>query len=461
MMKFHRSRGLTASEMVLADICDRSFLSLWCYPNLYRSPGKELCDLLVLFGNDLIIFSDKSCAYKQTGSPETDWKRWYKKSILESASQIRRTEVWIQKQPHRIFLESRCTTVLPIDLPDTSSLRFFRVCVISGGPSLKFDLSVQGDECEGTVGRVDAKDGWIHVIDGKQLQKLLAEISTAGDFIDYLAKKENVLTGGRLLSAYSELDIAAWFVYNGRKFPPAPVQFNLDPNLWNALMSKEEYQKRINADQVSYIWDKMIEHLTESFLSSGLEYGNDQTVTEFESKARIMAKERRFSRRVLALWIIKRLKKSHRDRLEIGSVLPSPTSDDVAYVLLICTGSSREEHDEYRKFRFQKLFARCHAAKCRYPERRYFLGMAMDVSHGRGGSEDFVLLDTKDWTDEDFAHAEKMRSELNFFVGPERTRLIENEYESRPSGPKVRTRPRPNEPCYCGSEKKYKKCCGA
>jgi hypothetical protein len=58
------------SEAVLADLCHRSFLSLWSYPNPYRSnglqthgEGKELCDLPVIFGQQVIIFSDKSCAF--------------------------------------------------------------------------------------------------------------------------------------------------------------------------------------------------------------------------------------------------------------------------------------------------------------------------------------------------------------------------------------------------------------
>ena len=62
-MRFKKAAGLTASEKVLADICDRSFLSVWSYPNLFRTPAKELCDVLVVFGDNVVIFSDKSCAY--------------------------------------------------------------------------------------------------------------------------------------------------------------------------------------------------------------------------------------------------------------------------------------------------------------------------------------------------------------------------------------------------------------
>ena len=71
------SGGLTASEKVLAELCDKSFLKLRTYPNLFRKPSKELTDLLVVFGNDVIIFSDKSCGYPNTGDADLDWSRWY------------------------------------------------------------------------------------------------------------------------------------------------------------------------------------------------------------------------------------------------------------------------------------------------------------------------------------------------------------------------------------------------
>ena len=58
---------LTDSEAYLAKLASRSFLSMWSYPNPgfgppgNRSKGKELCDLMVVFGNTVILFSDKDC----------------------------------------------------------------------------------------------------------------------------------------------------------------------------------------------------------------------------------------------------------------------------------------------------------------------------------------------------------------------------------------------------------------
>ena len=55
-----KGRGTTASERYLAQLAERTFLSLWSYLNIHRSQDrKEVCDLLVVFEKDVIIFSDR------------------------------------------------------------------------------------------------------------------------------------------------------------------------------------------------------------------------------------------------------------------------------------------------------------------------------------------------------------------------------------------------------------------
>lgn len=90
-----RADGTTQSERYLKNLCDRTFLSLWSYPGVYRDQGrpgkgdgKELCDLLVVFENHIIIFSDKDCAFRDSGDLVKDWSRWFRKSVKESADQV-------------------------------------------------------------------------------------------------------------------------------------------------------------------------------------------------------------------------------------------------------------------------------------------------------------------------------------------------------------------------------------
>jgi hypothetical protein len=78
-----KSEGTTASERYLAKLCKSTFLSLWSYPNLYshegrkneKGVGKELCDLLVVFDNDIIIFSDKLIEFKHTEDIKSPYRK--------------------------------------------------------------------------------------------------------------------------------------------------------------------------------------------------------------------------------------------------------------------------------------------------------------------------------------------------------------------------------------------------
>jgi hypothetical protein len=122
-MRFVKARGLTASEKVLADLCEKSFLSLWSYPHLYRKSGKELTDLLVVFGEDVILFSDKSCAFPDNGDADLDWQRWFRRSITKSAEQITQAEDWIKRQPSRVSLDAKATQPLHVPLPPADRTR--------------------------------------------------------------------------------------------------------------------------------------------------------------------------------------------------------------------------------------------------------------------------------------------------------------------------------------------------
>jgi len=116
-VRFRKSEGLNASEKLLAELCEHSFLKLWTYPNLFRKPGKELTDLMVVFGNDVILFSAKACTYPNSGDPVIDWSRWFRSSIADSAKQIVKAEKSIQAAPDKVFLDAKCLEKLPIALP--------------------------------------------------------------------------------------------------------------------------------------------------------------------------------------------------------------------------------------------------------------------------------------------------------------------------------------------------------
>ncbi len=120
-----RAEGITSAERYLKQLCDHTFLSLWSYPGLFRDQGvaeqgigKEICDLLVVFENHVIIFSDKDCQFPSTGDIKTDWNRWFKKAVYKSAKQAWGAVRWIKSNPNRIFIDQKCSQPFPLKLPD-------------------------------------------------------------------------------------------------------------------------------------------------------------------------------------------------------------------------------------------------------------------------------------------------------------------------------------------------------
>jgi hypothetical protein len=72
-----------------------------------KGDGKEVCDLLVVFENHVIIFSDKQCSFFDSGDLQVEWRRWYKRAILKSAQQVWGAERWIREFPSRLFLDKK------------------------------------------------------------------------------------------------------------------------------------------------------------------------------------------------------------------------------------------------------------------------------------------------------------------------------------------------------------------
>ena len=205
------SLGVTPSERYLAKLCQKSFLSLWSFPNVYTDEGKrgskadghELCDLLVVFGENLIIFSDKHISFNETVDIGISWKRWFRRAIQKSASQIYGAERWIQKFPSRIFLDRKCRQPFPIAIQPEKIHRvivargIYQACKnYFGGRSigsLMVNTTIAGDthfSFPFNIGHVAPDKGFLHVFEDFTLDAVFEELDTVDDFIAYLTKRE-------------------------------------------------------------------------------------------------------------------------------------------------------------------------------------------------------------------------------------------------------------------------------
>lgn len=436
-MKFRKSHGLTASERLLANLCERSFLRLWTYPNLFKRAGKELSDLLVVFREEVIIFSDKSCAYPETGNAQLDWQRWFRRAVAASAHQIHEAERWIRAKPTEVYLDPKCTERLPLQLPDPSRMKVHRICVVTGAAArcraatgrdaLAIDLDVLDDASPFTIGRLQKERNWIHIFDEAALQRVLSELDTISDFLGYLEAKSKLLQEGHFKAAACEEDLLAHYLWNGRNFPHDGAPYSLRKNLWLTVENDRQFQAGRRENHVSSFWDGFIEYITDHYLDGLLEFGNELDMTEYERMVRKMAAEPRFHRRILSKAILERADRAREGK--IGSLLPS-SDPEVVYALLIGRGAPREQYAEYRLERSRELQLRCFAAKIARPEVRYVVGIALDARGVEGSAEDFLLLDTQGLTEQELARAARIRQELGYWIEGQviNARMVEDEY---------------------------------
>jgi hypothetical protein len=230
-----KGEGVTDSERHLASLAEHTFLDLWSYPNLHidkmsGGQGKELCDLLVVCGNQVIVFSDKNVRWPK-GDLDIAWARWYKRAVQSSVNQVNGAARWLSKFPERVFLDPSCQQRLPINLPPAEEMRLHGIVVARGaGEACRAfyeggtgSLVVMGADQKAEnrdrvpfapfcVGDVNPDGMFVHVLDDGSLDIVLRELDTITDLTDYLSKKEELIRANLLGSAHGEEDLVAHYV---------------------------------------------------------------------------------------------------------------------------------------------------------------------------------------------------------------------------------------------------------
>lgn len=235
MKPIDRGTGLTESERYLAALADRTFLDLWSYPNTFndrkehgRGNGQELTDLLVVCGDDIIIFSDKSITWPGGDNVELAWSRWYRRAVEASVKQIRGAERWIRKYPERIFVDATCEVRLPVELPPPDRARIHGIAIALGAQeacsqhyndpdgSLMVNSDLTGKAhvdaslpgyTPFAFGDVDPSGPFVHVFDETALNLVLREMDTITDFVQYLSARQEAIRSRLLGFSVNEAEI--------------------------------------------------------------------------------------------------------------------------------------------------------------------------------------------------------------------------------------------------------------
>ncbi len=438
--------GQNPSERYVSRLCRRTFLHLWSYPNVYKtkSHGQELCDLLVVFGDDVVIVSVKHCEYPNTGNAALDWSRWYRRAIEHSADQLYTAERWLLTCPSRISLDAKGERPFPIPIPPVQAMRVHRVAVavgsgvrnkaaLGGSGSLMVRPDVAGKDHLGTsfsVGTIRPGKGFVHVLDEIALDAVMTELDTIADFVSYLSKKEELIRSGRLLGAAGEEDLLAYYLehcdQDGHRFhiPEGASGISIAEGFWRPYRDSAAYRRKRVADEPSYVWDRFINY-TAGFAEdpSNPESG----FSDREAILRIMAGEPRIKRRILGRMLLA-LEVTAHDQRRLRIQIDPRTRDAYLLLLVPCTFDS---YADYRSMRHKLLMHCCMLVGLERPDLSRIIGISREPfasGGGTDGSEDFVLYDVVQLSADQISEVRRVQDVFGFLKGSEWRSDIEHEY---------------------------------
>lgn len=504
-----RADGATPSERYLQKLCEKSFLKLWAYAGVYRDQGKrsdghgkEVCDLIVVFDRHVVLFSDKYCAFPDTGNIDVDWNRWRRKAIDKSVEQIRGAERWITTHPDRCFLDRACTVPFPLTLPSDAAIKVHRVVVARGagtrcsshygGSGSLMLWSSDAEAGHSKAGKklppfsttpLGGRSKVVHVLDDYSLDVVLRTLDTITDFVHYLDKKEAFVTSSAFQSAAGEEELLALYLQSWNQnaeqdfFVPdvhSVDSFDNRPSIvlaeggWKELADSVDWQAWQAYHKPSYLWDEIIASFADHAFSGTLYRPTDASLSFNEKLLRTMAAESRARRRFLSISLLQHLQRVSDKPQGVRLVRPANLVDEPVYIFLSLRPDAGESHDEYRNRRRETLSQYAWAAKYRVRDANTFVAIGVEPLHNPGHSHDIVMLDAANWGAEEAAIAEALVEGDGLLkeMDPSQKLATEKDFVharlSLQIAARIRqARPGRNDPCPCGSGAKFKKCHGS
>jgi SEC-C motif len=472
--RIEKSSGGTPSEKYLERLCEKNFLSLWSYPRPFRDQGggKELCDLLVVCGDDVIIFSDKHCVLEPKTNLDLDWKRWFRSAVSAAADQARGAERWLRNNSHRVFVDPECRQPLPVSIPTGAVARFHLVVTVhgvsgacrrmlGGTGSLMLNSGVRGVEAHlepFVIGDLDAKKTFVHVLDDTSMAIVMSTLDTISDFVTYLRKKETLLRSKTVIVSGEE-DLLGYYLMNAdddgnHTFAEADDADTvmIEDGWWSDFVGSDQRARQVESDRISYQWDALIETFARH-AASGTQYFQTEPALESAEKIlQIMAREPRFNRRALAHALFDAMERTPIDQRFIR-LIPSQERQHVTYLFLIFPWLAEYSTERNREVRRHFLQASAYVTRLKHADATDIVGIATEcLSCSASRSEDALYFDTRQWSPDDESVALEYQRELKILTQERQFRTHLKEYpDPVPKNPR-------NKLCFCGSGRKYKQC---
>jgi hypothetical protein len=317
------------------------------------------------------------------------------------------------------------------------------------------------------VGDLDPSRTFVHVLTEYSLDILLQTLDTISDFVSYLERKENLIRSNTAIFVPGEEDLLAYYLMhmndNGKHdFGIAGDSRGilLEEGFWDDFCSRPERQEQLRQNRISYVWDDLIERFANHALNATQYYSNCLELSNIELGIRFMAREPRLARRLIVKGFLD-LYTNTPDGMRHTRYFKPLSDNGPFYVFLSLPQSIFRFYEKYREARLGLLQACCMVVKYKFPEALDIIGIAFQPMRPNvGSSEDLLYLDARVWSDELNSEAGRLHRDLGIFASPTSYYIHEQEYPAEIVKNKRSPKIGRNDPCPCGSGKKYKKCHG-
>lgn len=336
---------MTKSEEWAYNLCRDSFFSLFSFVNPIGKKGKELCDVIIICGKDIVLISVKEININLTDNYDVDYNRWNTRAIEDSVKQLNGAERFLKSVSSFKLKGSAEEIELPIEK------NFFKIALTIGGRG-KFPIpeSIRNN-------------GYVNIMDEVSFHSITLELDTITDFISYLREKQT-----KLLNVYftgnGEEDLLAFYLFNEFNFPDK-TYLVFDEGLYQSLKKDKFYIKEKKERQESYIWDFIINHSAQNhFTQNGY---NTKSLNNLMKAYEIMAQETRFERVKLVNNLNEVIKTNIRARIYF-----SPSFNHVIYVFVSGKFNNQKE-------RLKELEIRCMVAAFLMNKSAVVIGIAWEI----------------------------------------------------------------------------------
>lgn len=382
-----------AAEQLVQELALKTFLTDWCYMNPTLPDSKELCDLLVVFDEIAIIWQIKDLKLDKHGKNKEAEVR----KNLRQLSGARRKLLEL-KTPIELSNPRRTKETF-----NPSSIK--EVYLIS---------ALLGEEEDVFAFAESVKNYTVHVFNRAFTQITLNELDTISDFTNYIRAKESLIKRAKeIVILGGEEELLAFYLMNNRSFESLDEAdtIMIDQGYWKLLQDRPEYKAKKKQDEISYIWDSIINRAHEGSIES----------IEYEKVARELARPNRFQRRHLSKVYVDAQMKAETDT-EYDVFRRTLDGNGVTYCFVF------GDDPEPRGRRKNMLLNTCWVARGKFQENKKVIGIASEKKVRRTRSYDFYLLDIHQWTQEHQSYMEKLQKETSILVDPIIGYTHEDEY---------------------------------